>query len=122
MPFSWQRSRTRRASFGGSCPMTTTVEPPPGQPQAGLGRPSRAGQRNVISGVRKVALRHDPAIGLLPRRMRNRASRDYLVLSIYTLTCGVRTLKGISEVRVILSLNLMEALHGANIRNSPIGP
>lgn len=49
-----------------------------------------------------------------------RLSRDYIDLSINALTCYVRSLKGISEVHVILPPNLKKPLHDAIIKNLPI--
>ena len=42
--------------------------------------------------------------------------------SYNSLTCDVRTWKEISEVQVIMPLNLKEVLPGANLQNSPVWP
>ena len=63
------------------------------------------------------------ATGVLPQSVAGldasvtRLSRDYIDFSLHPLTCDVRTLKGISEVHVILPPKLKKPLHDAIIKN-----
>jgi hypothetical protein len=75
------------------------------------------GQRNVISGCCQVIGGHVTAIDCRPHGTVCRVSRDYLGFYVCALTCDVRTLKEISEVRAVLPVNLKKTLHGANLQH-----
>ena len=85
------------------------------------GQPSRIAVRKCYGGPLADDPAGPPPQSVAGRNARaNRLSRDYLDLFIYAPTCGVRTLKGISEVHVILPPNLKKPLHDAIIKNLPI--
>src|SRR5689334_14156287 len=124
----WKASRTR-STWPKGCrrPRRTTAGLAAGglpRPRS-LGRrlPPQAGGHALRSEMLRRRLPGDPA-GVRPQSVAGlgarvtRLSRDYLDLCIRVLTCNVRTLKGISEVHVILPSKLKKPLHDAIIKNS----